>query len=172
MYYYSPFRKTYSSEPEENECVFCSQVVRDRTLESKAGVKYENDAWFWVVNQFPKFEGHTLLVPKRHIDHLEDETPEESALRQQLFAEVVTTIKKAFPEHGIEYFAQNGRGSQSTINHIHWHLVPASPDDELRSFEKLGHFYTTEPEKEKVLIYPIEISMGPDALTELITNIR
>ena len=164
MYYYSPFRKHYDKS-EQLTCVFCDPKWTPKNgILRKDGSLFESTHWKWIVNLYPKFEGHTMLAPKRHFTDLIEETADEAADRQMLFKEIVPILKTVFPSHGIEYFAQNGSGSESSVAHVHWHVVPASPDDELRSFEKLGHYYTIEPEKEKVVLFPKEISMSPEAL--------
>jgi len=74
-YYYSPFRKKYSKRKTAG-CVFCDQVAM--TIESVPNAKgkpVENDSYRWVVNMFPKFEGHTLAIPKRHITSIGSESP-------------------------------------------------------------------------------------------------
>lgn len=134
---------------------------RIRTEKNKV---IENDSYYWVVNAYPKFEGHTLIVPKRHITKIGEETEKEILDREKLISYGVAVLRKAFPRSGVELFLQYGEGSQASIAHLHWHLVPASLDDPLRSFDKLGQFYTVESGKEKVILFPIQIKKSPAQL--------
>jgi diadenosine tetraphosphate (Ap4A) HIT family hydrolase len=159
-YYFSPFRKKYG--PPSGRCPFCDpKIIKKQTILDSKGKAIENKYYRWMVNYFPKFEGHTMVVPKRHLKVLGTETPEEIAAREELINIANQTLQKAFPGSGLEVFLQTGAGSQSSIEHLHWHVVPASSSDKLRSFAKLGHFYTTKQDEERVLIFPMKIERSP-----------
>ncbi len=169
-YYYSPFRKTYEEGASEGPCAFCSAPSKERgAIYDSEGSFVESSHYYWAVALFPKFEGHTLLVPKRHITSVVDETDEEIISRQRLLAVAVAALGKLYPGSGVEIFVQNGLGSASSIGHIHWHVVPAMPSDSLRGFEKLGHFYTTEEKKEKVILFPQEMRLAREELQDALS---
>lgn len=168
-YYYSPFRKSYGGDSKKIEgevgCPFCSsENIGSQGVHNGAGELMENDHYFWIVNFFPKFEGHTMIVPKRHIRHLSDETPEEIVARQEVALFAMRQIEKVYPSCGFEIFLQCGPGSSQSVEHLHWHIVPAQKNDALRSFEKLGHFYTDEDGKEKTLVFPVAIGLAKESL--------
>ena len=168
-YYYSPFRKGYGKH-HSGDCVFCdTKHIAKQGIRTKAGKVIENESYLWVINAFPKFEGHTMVVPKRHMVNLGEETAQEIVDREELIIYAAKVLQKAFPRSGIEVFLQTGVGSASSVAHLHWHVVPASHDDHLRSFEKLGHFYTIEPGKERVVVFPMEIKQSP---TQLISKLK
>ena len=111
-----------------------------------------------------------MVVPKRHLTKLGDETPKEVADREELLVYAANTIRKVFRKAGIEMFLQTGAGSESSIPHLHWHVVPASPTDPLRSFDKLGHFYTVEAGKERVVLFPLRIKRSPKQLLSALSR--
>lgn len=157
-YYYSPFRSAYEKPKQPNTCVFCvHETMYDHAIRDNEDRVQENESAIWVVNYFPKFEGHTMVVPKRHVTSLDEETPKEVTERGELIRKAAGALQQLYPGAGIEVFLQAGPGSASSIQHLHWHVVPALPDDPLRSFEKLGHFYTTNDGMEKVVLFPILI---------------
>ena len=163
-YYYSPFRSNYAPKT-SHACPFCANdTMEQQTIRDAAGNMIANDHYRWIINTYPKFDGHTMLVPREHLLLIEDESDEAVLARHHLTQLILPIMKRAFPDCGIEYFLQTGSGSESSLPHLHWHLVPASPTDPLRSFEKLGHFYTTVPEEEKVVIFPKPITMSPEEL--------
>lgn len=173
-YYYSPFRKEYkkSDSPSAGACVFCDpEKLATQQIRDASDRPLENEHYLWLVNIYPKFEGHTLLVPKRHFASLEAETEEEALARHRLAITAAQALQTCYPGAGIEYFLQYGEGSESSVSHIHWHLVPAMPDDPFRSFEKLGHFYTTTPDEEKVIMFPTEIQRSPHELLDALRGI-
>lgn len=161
-YFYSPFRKKYTAKARAG-CPFCeAEIIERQTVRYGNGSLVENEYYRWVVNFYPKFEGHTMIVPKRHVTIFGDEKQKEVLAREELIKLAGETLKKIFPGSGLEIFLQTGAGSESSIRHLHWHVVPASPDDQIRGFDKLGQFVTqSEEEKERVLIFPVRIKRSP-----------
>lgn len=175
VYSFSPFRNHYQKPEPGAACHFCSESVLAKQTIKSNGLPVENDYYRWVVNWYPKFEGHTMLIPKRHFCHLSEETEEEEEeeevlARHRLLKVAIARLEHCYPKCGLEYFIQTGSGSGSTVPHLHWHLVPASPADQLRSFEKLGHFYTTKEGEEKVVVFPQRITMGPEELLSFLST--
>lgn len=170
-YYYSPFRQAYRKEDSKKGCVFCDEKkMRNHAIRDSAGAVVENVRYAWIVNRFPKFEGHTMLVPKRHMESLLKETSQEVWSRQELLTVALPALYRLYPGSGVEVFAQSGPGSDASVRHIHWHVVPARPSDPLRSFEKLGHFYTAEEGKEKVIFFPHAIRLAGRELQEALAQ--
>lgn len=172
-YYYSPLRSSYENEPKPTpkpDCPFCTDAIVSQTFVDHQGTFFENEHYRWVANWFPRAEAHTMLVPKRHLVNLADETNEELIARHELLLQCYAVLQSAFPESGVEIFLQTGKGSLSSLPHLHWHLVPTLPQHSLTGFEKIGYFSTTEPEEEKVVMTPIEITIARDQLLELITK--
>lgn len=168
-YFYSPFRSGYSDRivRDEQGCPFCDkEVCATQAVCSGVGAPVENKHYMWLVNWFPKFEGHTMLVPKRHIKRLDEETKEEASAFHCLLKQAITGLSALYPDSGVEVFLQTGLGSASSVTHLHWHVVPAQKSDLLRGFEKLGHFYTLEANKERVLLFPIDIVLARESLQQ------
>ncbi len=155
-YYYSPFRKKYGKP--SIGCPFCNQKrMEDQAIVTSAGAVVENKHYRWVINHFPKFEGHTLVIPKRHILAFGEETAEEIYAREELVTLATKTLELVYPGAGVEIFIQYGKGSEASIPHLHWHVVPSLPEDPLRGFDKLGQFFSIEQNKEKVILFPVKI---------------
>ena len=169
MYYYSPFRSVYDGKKsaDKETCVFCNTPnMSSHTVLTSAGESIENAHYRWIINAFPKFEGHTMVVPKRHLLALDEETPEEVLARHELIVFASKTLRVLYPGSGIEVFIQTGEGSEGTIPHLHWHVVPSLPEDHLRGFDKLGQFFTVEPDKEKIIVFPVPIRLAQEGLLD------
>lgn len=173
-YYYSPVRKAYESaarsqDPAAQACVFCDdELLRNQSIRTTEGKCHENEHYRWIANWFPRAEAHTMLVPKRHITSLDQETDEEIIARQQLLSIAVAKLQRAYPDSGMEVFLQTGLGTESSIPHLHWHLVPAIPQHSLIGFEKCGFFTASEPNERKVVMTPITITMAREELIEFL----
>jgi histidine triad (HIT) family protein len=80
----------------------------------------------------PLFEGHTLVVPRAHVETLRDLTP---SLRDELFAQtqaLAAAVQDAMHAQG-SFVAMNNVVSQS-VPHAHVHVVPRNRKDGLRGF--------------------------------------
>lgn len=112
-------------------CVFCSIVAG----ETPAHVVHEDDAFvafLAFLDARPVFKGHTLLVPRDHVDTLPD-LP--AALRDPFLAlaqRLATAMKDALEAQG-SFVAVNNTVSQS-VPHLHLHVVPRTQGDGLRGF--------------------------------------
>jgi len=171
-YYYSPFRKKYGKKKgKEVCCPFCDkETIKKQLITNKKGIEMKNNSYYWVVNFFPKFEGHTMIIPKRHIVSIDEETNKEALERKKIICFAIKQLEKVYPQCGFEIFLQYGPGSSASVKHLHWHIAPARLDDTLRSFEKLGHFYTTKKGEKRVIIFPIKIKTSPKKLMILISQ--
>jgi histidine triad (HIT) family protein len=80
----------------------------------------------------PLFPGHTLLVPRAHVETLADlpsELLEPYFSRAQRLSQAMETVLGAAGS----FVAMNNRVSQS-VPHLHTHVVPRNPKDGLRGF--------------------------------------
>lgn len=176
-YYYTPFRKKYLKPGEKKigACVFCTEKEMEaEAIRYQDGRVVENEFYRWIVNFYPKHEGHTMIVPKRHVTELGAESKKAVAARDELVTLAAQTLQKLYKTDGIEVFIQCGAHSMASIEHLHWHVVPALPDDPIRGFQKLGHFYTTEQNKKQVVLFPVPIKLArrklQNALSKVLTS--
>ena len=109
-------------------CKFC-QIVAG---EVSAHVVLETDAVLAFLDHRPLFPGHTLVVPKQHVDTLvelpADQLPSFFTEVQRL-ARVIPGVMDATGT----FVAANNVVSQS-VPHLHFHVVPRRPKDGLRGF--------------------------------------
>lgn len=123
-YYFSPFRNSYSGDKKKIEgqetCPFCSlENIERQCVRNTSGMMVENEHYRWMVNFFPKFEGHTMLIPKRHLKLLEEESPDELLSRHTIGIFAMKQLEKVYPECGFEIFLQCGAGSEQSVEHLH-----------------------------------------------------
>ena len=112
----------------EDNCLFCrivSGVV-------SATIVYEDDDSVAFLDHRPLFHGHTLLVPRVHVETL-SELP---ASHVGPFFKTAQLLSRAIePALGAEgtFVAINNRVSQS-VPHLHVHVVPRRKGDGLKGF--------------------------------------
>ena len=80
----------------------------------------------------PVFVGHTLVIPRDHIDTLLDLPAERVGPYFTEVQRVTAAVTKAMDAHG-SFVAMNNVVSQS-VPHLHTHVVPRRRKDGLRGF--------------------------------------
>ena len=68
--------------------------------------------------------GHTLVVPKRHVETLLELTEEEEARIAHTVAHTARVLTKELQPDGILVVQRNGLAAEQTVNHVHFHVVP------------------------------------------------
>jgi diadenosine tetraphosphate (Ap4A) HIT family hydrolase len=184
-YYYSPFRKEYKqnkskSKPRDPKypSIFCDpEIIEKQGVRDGDGKIVQNEYYYWMINWFPRAEGHTMVVPKRYVTAHDQEKPEEVLARQELMVFAMGVVKKAFKTDGCEFFNQHGSMSWRSIDHLHWHLMPVNKEVDLlkpsylNHFEKLGIFATDESEEKELRVkFPIIIEYAQEKLQKLLTE--
>lgn len=111
-------------------CVFCEIVAGRRP----AHVVLDDELALAFLDVRPLFPGHTLLVPRAHVETLADLPADELG---PYFARAQRLARAMEAPDGMEaagsFVALNNRVSQS-VPHLHTHVVPRNPKDGLRGF--------------------------------------
>jgi histidine triad (HIT) family protein len=110
------------------ECVFC-KIVEGR---HEAPLVYEDAETLAFLDHRPLFFGHTLVIPRRHVETLAD-LPAELIPAVFSSAQLVARAIESGLGAGGTFVAINNRVSQS-VPHLHVHVVPRNPKDGLRGF--------------------------------------
>lgn len=98
-------------------CVFCE--ISGRKIES------ENALCISLRDAFPVTEGHTLIIPKRHVaDYFDLYQPELNAITALLHAARIEIAKRDPAVTGFNVGVNAGEDAGQTIFHCHIHLIP------------------------------------------------
>ena len=112
----------------DDNCLFCRIV----SGEVPATLVYVDKNAAAFLDHRPLFHGHTLLVPREHVETL----PELPAPLVGPFFEAAQALARAV-EHAMKaegtFVAMNNRVSQS-VPHLHVHIVPRRKKDGLKGF--------------------------------------
>jgi len=118
---YSPWRSNYFKEKVEG-CVFCSIYKSDE--DEKHHVFYKDDICFAVMNRYPYTPGHFMIIPKNHIDNLND-MDESSWLHINKLSKIGYKTLMEFGAKGVNIGLNIGQDAGAGIpDHLHMHLVP------------------------------------------------
>ena len=101
-----------------NECIFCEIAKTDRVID-------QTDYCFVIRDAFPVTEGHTLIIPKRHVADYFDLNPDETSDIQQLLQKHKAQIeRKDESADGFNIGINVGATAVQTVFHVHVHLIP------------------------------------------------
>jgi histidine triad (HIT) family protein len=121
-------------------CPFCEIVAGSRpahiVLDDEVGVAF--------LDERPLFPGHTLLVPREHLETLADLPVDRLGPYFERAQRLAGAMEAALGAAG-SFVAMNNRISQS-VPHLHTHVVPRNPKDGLRGFFWPRSRYSDEAE--------------------------
>ena len=109
-------------------CLFC----RIAAHEVEASIVHEDDVAVSFLDARPLFPGHTLVVPRMHVDALADLPADAVGPFFARVQAVCRAVEKALRADGT-FVAINNRVSQS-VPHLHVHVVPRRTKDGLKGF--------------------------------------
>jgi histidine triad (HIT) family protein len=109
-------------------CPFCEIVAGARP----AHIVLDDEVVVAFLDARPLFPGHTLLVPREHLETLADLPAERLGAYFERAQRLAGAMEDVFGAAG-SFVAINNRVSQS-VPHLHTHVVPRNPKDGLRGF--------------------------------------
>ena len=125
-------------------CLFCRIV----SGELPVTVVYEDENAVAFLDHRPLFPGHTLLVPRQHVETL-GELPVKLVAPYFEAAQLLSlAVESAMDAEGT-FVAMNNRVSQS-VPHLHVHVVPRRRKDGLKGFFWPRTKYKSDEEMEAV----------------------
>ncbi len=133
---YAPWRKEYiTSKSKKNSfnpktCIFCNTSKEELILSTKKV--------YLQTNKYPYGEGHLLVIPKRHVNHIIDLTSKE---REELFNLIdlsIYALDLYMKPQGYNIGCSVGDVAGESIKHLHFHVLPRYKGDV--SWSKLCNF--------------------------------
>jgi diadenosine tetraphosphate (Ap4A) HIT family hydrolase len=80
-------------------------------------------------DKFPVTEGHTLIIPKHHVESLFMLSENDAVSLTRMIREVKDIIDKKYKPKGYNIGINEGRAAGRTIDHLHIHLIPRYEGD-------------------------------------------
>ena len=92
---------------------------------------FENDVLLAFLDVNPLSEGHTLVVPKRQVERLEDLPAEEAAEIARQLGQIARRVLTVTGAEGYNVLQNNGKVAGQEIAHVHFHIIPRRAGDGL-----------------------------------------
>ena len=128
-----------------SDCIFC-KIINGEIPSYKV---YEDDNFFAFLDIAPLNPGHTLLVPKKHMEWVNDYEPFGEYWEKARF--LAKKIQTAMDSILVSYVVY-GLG----VPHAHIHLIPKFENDE--------HPHGPNPEK--------QVKLSTEQMQEIVTKIK
>jgi len=107
--------------PHQSACPFCNT--------DNSRVILANTHAIAIPDGFPIAPGHTLIIPKRHIDSFFDATREEQTALLDLLTEMRHRLLTELSPAGFNIGINDGAAAGQTVMHLHIHLIPRYAGD-------------------------------------------
>jgi len=100
-------------------CVFCKIVRGDLP----ATVIFENEHVLAFKDINPLAPTHVLLIPKRHMESLDDLADDEAALAGELLLRIKDVAAKLGVTGGYKVVSNCGEAAGQLVYHLHFHIL-------------------------------------------------
>jgi histidine triad (HIT) family protein len=111
-----------------DHCAFCAIVADD----APARRVFEDDNTVAFLNVAPATPGHTLVVPKQHVEDIWSMTDETANAIAVTTPRVANLLRDRLSAIGLNVVQANGAAAGQEVRHVHTHLLPRYLGDDLR----------------------------------------
>jgi histidine triad (HIT) family protein len=107
------------------DCVFCGIIDG----EIPGHIVHETSEVVAFLDAEPVSEGHTLVVPRRHVETIYDAGDMEYLWTEAV--NVANAIREALEPEGMNLQQNTGEAAGQEVDHLHLHLTPRYTGDEV-----------------------------------------
>jgi histidine triad (HIT) family protein len=109
------------------DCIFCRIINK----ETSASIVYEDAEVIAFLSHRPVNVGHTLVVPKKHYSNIYDIPELEAAYLFKITKRLTHAVRDSVNAEGIRIVQNNGEAAGQVVFHLHIHIIPLKPQDDL-----------------------------------------
>ncbi len=128
------------------DCIFCKILKK----EIPAKIVFENESNIAFLDNHPISKGHTIIVPKKHYQNLEDIPEEILCETLKTVKNVAKLLRSKLKIEGYNILQNNFEAAGQAIRHFHVHIIPRNQKD--KKFEvKIPRNQASDDELNEVL---------------------
>ena len=101
-----------------SDCIFC--MIANKDIPAK--VAYEDDKIIAFHDLEPQAPVHVLIIPKKHIDSLDDVDKEDAELLGYIMFKIKDIAVGLDLDNGYRLVCNCGEDGLQTVKHLHFHL--------------------------------------------------
>lgn len=110
-----------------SDCIFC-KIVEGSIPSHKV---FENESCYAFLDIFPANRGHTLVIPKKHLQDIHEADADTYSQVARTAKEVSDILHTQLGSDGTTIFQMNREAGWQTVFHLHMHVIPRWADDGL-----------------------------------------
>ena len=110
------------------DCIFC-KIIRG---EVPSPVIYEDDETFAFLSNGPDNPGHTLVIPKDHLENVYEMDEKHYGPMMQTVKKMAVAVKRGMNADGINVHMNNDGPAGQVVFHAHIHIIPRFIGDGLK----------------------------------------
>ncbi len=103
-----------------DNCIFCKIIKKE--IPSK--IIYEDDICVAFLDLSQATDGHTLVIPKQHFDHILDVDDETLGHMMSVVKKVSQFIQEKLSAKGFNIITNMNEVAGQTVKHFHIHIIP------------------------------------------------
>ena len=107
------------------KCLFCRIISND----TKKEILLQNDLAVMIRDTEPVSNGHSLIVPRRHVSSFFDTSPEEQTALMALLDQTKKELDREFSPDDYNVGINDGPLAGQSIPHLHMHIIPRYKGD-------------------------------------------
>lgn len=113
-------------------CIFC-KIINGEIPSYKI---YENEKVYAFLDIAKDADGHTLVIPKKHVTSIVDADSE--TLKDVMDGiKVITDHYISLGYDGVNVMNASGEAAEQSVFHLHFHIIPRKKDDEMHTWPNL-----------------------------------
>ncbi len=114
-----------------SDCIFCKIVSK----EIPSLVVYEDSEVMAFLDVNPRFEGHTVVIPKKHVETLTDLDDDTAGHLMKVAKRVAEALKEKLCVNAFNLGNNNGEQAGQVVKHLHLHVIPRPESEMKHGFE-------------------------------------
>lgn len=107
-------------------CEFCAVA---QGADTSVEVVCESQEWVAFFPENPATPGHTLVIPRAHVDNFLGLEPQLGSSVMGGVIRVSRAIREALEPDGMNLISSAGEAASQSVFHLHFHLVPRRAGD-------------------------------------------
>lgn len=108
-------------------CIFCKIINH----EIPSSIVYEDDLSIAILDISQQTKGHTLIIPKKHVENIFELDEELSKHLFSVTVKVTKLLKEKLHFENVNILNNNGSLAGQSVNHFHIHIIPQYENDNL-----------------------------------------
>ncbi len=108
-------------------CIFCKIINH----EIPSSIVYEDDKSIAILDISQQTKGHTLIIPKKHVENIFELDEDLSKHLFLVTVKVTKLLKEKLHFSNVNILNNNGALAGQSVNHFHIHIIPQYENEQL-----------------------------------------